>query len=81
VLLPHAAAHVAYNLRPIGQIGGDERARNLKRRGAACKLRRAAPTSPYRWEFIKAVRLTGSIPYPIRIYFAPREYMLGSWKG
>jgi ABC-type transport system involved in multi-copper enzyme maturation permease subunit len=85
VLLPHASAHLAYNIRPIeARSVVDERARNLQtelwRRMRAYADQHLTP--PHRWEFIKGRSVwTGSVPYPIRIYFAPREYMLWELEG
>ncbi len=85
VLLPHAAANMAYSLHPIeSKAVVDARARNLEtelwRRLQAYADGRPRPV--HRWEFIKDRSVyTGGIPYPIRLYYAPREVMLWELEG
>ncbi len=85
VILPHASAHLAYNLLPIdAKSVVDERARSLEtelwRRMQDYADRHPRPA--HRWEFIKDRFVwTGGVPYPIRIYFAPREIMLWELEG
>ena len=85
VILPHASAHMAYNLRPIeAKSVVDERARDLQTELWHHMQAYADQhqTPPHPWEFIKGRSVwTGSIPYPIRIFFAPREYMLWELEG
>lgn len=85
ILLPHVAAHLAYNLRPIeSRSVVDDRARNLYAE-AWDRMQAYADQHPrplHRWEFIKGREVyTGGIPYPIRIYYAPREVMLWELEG
>jgi ABC-type transport system involved in multi-copper enzyme maturation permease subunit len=85
ILLPHGSAQLAYNLRPIGAKSVvDQRARDLQTE-LWKRLQEYASQHPqpiHRWEFIKHRNVyTGSIPYPIRIYYAPREVMLWELEG
>jgi ABC-type transport system involved in multi-copper enzyme maturation permease subunit len=85
ILLPHVSAHLAYSLRPVEPKSVvDDRARNLRAeawdRMQTYADQRVRP--PHRWEFIKDREVyTGDIPYPIRIYYAPREVMLWELEG
>lgn len=85
ILLPHVSAHLAYNLRPIEPRSVvDDRARNLSAEAWDRMLTyaRQHPRPLHRWEFIKGREVyTGDIPYPIRIYYAPREVMLWELEG
>lgn len=85
VLFPHASAYLAHHIRPVeAKAMVDARARNLRSEmwqrlwGYAKKH----PPPPHRWEFIKGRSVyTGDIPYPIMIYYAPREIMLWELEG
>lgn len=85
ILLPHASAQLAYNLRPIdARSVVDQRARDLDTE-LWTRLRAYADQHPrplHRWEFIKQRSVyTGGVPYPISIYYAPKEVMLWELEG
>ncbi len=84
-LLPNICAHLAYNLRPMdAKSTVDAQARNLVgelwRRIEVYAGQHPRPT--HRWEFIKGRSVySGDVPYPIMIYYAPREVMEWELEG
>ncbi|MBZ5497572.1 MAG: ABC transporter permease subunit [Acidobacteriia bacterium] len=85
ILLPHVSAHLASNLRPIeAKSVVDANARNLQTElwNRLQAYSEQHPRPIHRWEFIKDRSVfTGDVPYPIRIYYAPREVMLWELEG
>ncbi len=85
ILIPNVSAHLAYDLRPTeAKYVADAQARELRREHDRRIDLYASqhPMPPHKWEFIKERSVfAGGTPYPISIYFAPREVMLWELEG
>jgi len=85
ILIPNAAAHLAYDLRPIqAKYVADAQTRELRRElyKRIDFYTSQHPRPIHKWEFIKGRSVySGRTPYPIMIYFAPREVMLWELEG
>jgi ABC-type transport system involved in multi-copper enzyme maturation permease subunit len=85
ILIPNASAHLAHDLRPIqAKYLSDAQARELNRElyKRIDFYTSQHPMPVHKWEFIKDREVySGGTPYPVAIYFAPREVMVWELEG